>query len=160
MRKPLIQHEVHNNTRDRNIHPQRPGPARDRAMLVVPGPQSAAQRDDRPSAQSRSPESRAKSERPGRRCAKAIAQKPNVRRHAVKIQIAARNNADETTAAIMHARCAAILPRMIRMRPMNSSTALVPFKLAIRAGKKAYCSANQAAASCCGDSPSETPTQT
>src|SRR6266567_5870819 len=41
----------------------------------------------------------------------------------------------------MQARCATMRPRAIRTRPVSSSAALVPFNVALRAGKKAYCSA-------------------
>ncbi len=46
MRKPLVQHEVYDDTRDRNIHPKRPGPTRNRAMCRVTSPEAPAQRDD------------------------------------------------------------------------------------------------------------------
>ena len=36
-----------------------------------------------------------------------------------------------TTAAIMTARCAAIRPRLMKLRPTSSSTALVPFSVAL-----------------------------
>ena len=35
MGKPLIQHEVYEHTGDTDIHPQRPGPACDGAMLII-----------------------------------------------------------------------------------------------------------------------------
>ena len=38
MRKPLVQHEVHDHSGHGNVHPQRPGPARDGAMLCDSAP--------------------------------------------------------------------------------------------------------------------------
>src|SRR5271157_378868 len=46
MREPLVQHEVHNHACNGNIHPKRPGPARNGAMLFVTRFQSAIQRYD------------------------------------------------------------------------------------------------------------------
>jgi hypothetical protein len=41
MREPLVKHEIHDHASDRDIHPQRPSPFGDGAMLVVAGVQSA-----------------------------------------------------------------------------------------------------------------------
>ncbi len=47
VREPLIKHKVNNYAGHRNIHPQRPGPARNRAVLCVASLQSPAQRNNR-----------------------------------------------------------------------------------------------------------------
>src|SRR5947209_4350509 len=68
--------------------------------------------------------------------------------------------AEAATAAIMHARWAAIFPFAIRTRPVSNSAALVPLSVAFRAGKKAYCSAITRPASSYGGLPSATPVRT
>src|SRR5271165_4739465 len=46
MREPLIQHEIYQHAGDADVHPQRPGPARDRPMLIITSPQPADESDD------------------------------------------------------------------------------------------------------------------
>jgi len=46
VREPLVQHEIDNHARNRYIHPKRPGPARDGAVLGIAALESAGQRND------------------------------------------------------------------------------------------------------------------
>lgn len=45
MGKPLVQHEINDHTGDADVHPERPCPAGNDAMPVIPGAKGAAQRD-------------------------------------------------------------------------------------------------------------------
>ena len=78
VREPLVQHEVHDDARDGNVHPQGPGPARDRAMLGIARLQSAVQSDDRHWNDDDGQRNMRNQNRKINRTRPALAEKPNV----------------------------------------------------------------------------------
>jgi hypothetical protein len=116
VREPLVKHEIYEHAGDADVHPQRPGPARDGAMLIVAAPQSSAQCDD-DHGNNHDGERHVGNEDNQINHMPKVARRGNgyPQRDNENISSTPRNSAEATTAAIMQARWAAILPRIIKV---------------------------------------------
>lgn len=86
--KPLIEHEVYEHPGDADVHPEGKGPARDGAVSVVASPQAAAQRDDHHGHNYDGKRDMRNQDDKINRAPYSLAEKKNVSRVDVKIDIA------------------------------------------------------------------------